>query len=180
MSVSIPWRGFSLISTIIFILYLVFQTVFIIDLAPIDYIPSDPGSAKSSIQDLFVKPESTTPQKFSGSLEENDGWATRPLSEKGGLLWVQYNETFEVTWGISMFHGLHCIEMLRMALAGGPMAHSAMEESSTAPEENGRDANHLSHCLDYIAQVSHNSISIEYTADGSTSFSHSSAVGIIH
>lgn len=156
MSTLMPWRGFALVSTIILISYLVFQTLTV------------SGSTSSTESHEVTESTTTTTtqtelhqnvpnlaQKFSGTLSENDGWATRPLSEKGGLLWVQYNETFQVTWGISMFHALHCVEMLRMSLTGGPMAHSGSGEDSTAPmDEEGNDTNHLSHCLDYIAQVS--------------------------
>ncbi|KAB5518247.1 hypothetical protein GE09DRAFT_929729, partial [Coniochaeta sp. 2T2.1] len=38
---------------------------------------------------------------------------TTPL---GGMLWVKHNDTYSYPWGISMFHGLHCLQMIRTAV----------------------------------------------------------------
>jgi hypothetical protein len=60
-------------------------------------------------------------------------------------------------WGVSMFHGLHCLQMLRAALvakteapAHEGHAHAAKREDHSKHMETG----HLSHCLAYLADVS--------------------------
>ena len=45
-------------------------------------------------------------------------------------------------YGVSMYHQLHCMEMIRAALGGDSSRHSG----------HG-DEPHLKHCLDYITQV---------------------------
>lgn len=54
-------------------------------------------------------------------------------------------------YGISMFHQLHCVEMLRNALQGNIHGH---HPSHSRPRERGIDhEEHIAHCLEYIAQV---------------------------
>jgi hypothetical protein len=77
---------------------------------------------------------------------------------RGGFLWLQYNETYDMPWGISMFHGIHCLQMLRgefqsqlgMSNGGGHHHHTAIQQ-----ENHGSNAHtvHLGHCLGYIAEV---------------------------
>lgn len=64
-----------------------------------------------------------------------------------------------VSYGVSMFHQLHCVEMLRAVLRGKGHQHGVkgrrglqapphqLEEGEMSAEE------HLEHCLDYITQV---------------------------
>jgi hypothetical protein len=64
--------------------------------------------------------------------------------------------------GVSMFHQLHCIEMLRANLqrsSVGPQGHPqsgvhGKEDSHKhALHDDDEDDDHLIHCLDYLAQV---------------------------
>lgn len=95
--------------------------------------------------------EGKVSHKFAGAID--GGWASRPLSPKGGLLWVQYNETFSVTWGITVFHALHCVDMLRAYMLNDTGVHLHETEEPTAAPDMDTGV-HLSHCLDYISQVS--------------------------
>ncbi|KAL8870429.1 MAG: hypothetical protein Q9174_003526 [Haloplaca sp. 1 TL-2023] len=47
-------------------------------------------------------------------------WERALLTSKGGFLWVQYNGTTERPYGVSMFHGLHCLKMLREVIQKSP------------------------------------------------------------
>jgi len=65
------------------------------------------------------------------------------------VLIKQKDDEKPLAYGISMFHQLHCIEMLRDALQGKPHAHGhhSSQKRQIDPEE------HVAHCLDYISQV---------------------------
>jgi hypothetical protein len=71
-------------------------------------------------------------------------WETLLLSPNGGFIKVQRNETFVESWGISMFHALHCLRMLRDALAPTSSEHSEHSHHSRTT--------HLTHCFTYLAQ----------------------------
>lgn len=74
-------------------------------------------------------------------------WENLLLSPNGGFIKVQRNETFVESWGISMFHALHCLRMLRDALAPTPSEHSEHSEHS-----HHFRPTHLTHCFTYLAQ----------------------------
>ena len=56
-------------------------------------------------------------------------------------------------YGISMFHQLHCLIMLRGVLF--PETSQRSENSSTVPHRGDKESDeaHWAHCFDYIAQV---------------------------
>ena len=93
-------------------------------------------------------------------------WAEAALTPGGGFLRVRSNELTVYGWGISMFHALHCLQMIRTIVRDSPMMQ---EESGGAKHENGMahdhnsghdsghdvmDPEHVAHCIGYIAQVS--------------------------
>lgn len=90
-------------------------------------------------------------------------WEKTLLTRKGGFLWVEYNQTVNEAWGISMFHALHCLKMLRIASRSSPMVKSLVGVRSEASDhiEQRRatidhpdmDPAHIGHCIGYIAQV---------------------------
>ena len=93
----------------------------------------------------------------------DEAWEQTLLTRKGGFLWVEFNETSSEAWGISMFHALHCLKMLRIVVRSSEMMKSVVKESRGA-SDNGRqdggnskhpDMNplHIGHCVGYIAQV---------------------------
>ena len=87
------------------------------------------------------------------------------LSLTNGFLMVQESEGLPRQYGVSMFHQLHCVAMVRAKLFGSDMHHHSHHPESTAGVEVGGTAQmenkdqdreemeHLAHCLDYFAQV---------------------------
>ena len=93
-------------------------------------------------------------------------WSTKLLTPHGGFLRVQYNDTFEQNWGISMFHGLHCLQLIRSNLvqANARLSDQAMAATHASHDHHGAHEqgggigttgtnDHLGHCFAYIAQV---------------------------
>ena len=80
---------------------------------------------------------------------------------RGGFLWLQYNETYELPWGISMFHGIHCLQMLRgefqsqLGIRDDGVHHHHKRRVATKSDQpsDGPDIVHLGHCLAYISEV---------------------------
>ena len=93
----------------------------------------------------------------------DDAWEQTLLTRKGGFLWVELNETSNEAWGISMFHALHCLKMLRIVVRSSEMMKSVVEKSGGASDNGGQDGGnfehpdmnplHIGHCVAYIAQV---------------------------
>lgn len=101
----------------------------------------------------------------------DEAWATELFTPHGGFLVVRRNETTNEKWGVSMFHGLHCLQMIRSAL------QQAREiEISSIPGDHGGhhehhsehlEESHLQHCFSYITQVRNSSLFLQST-NGST------------
>lgn len=136
------WRAFVGITAVFILSTFVFQKNLIGAIASIR--PVKPISS-----DLL--PETRILHKFSQAID--GGWASRPLTNKGGFLWVQYNETYRVTWGVTVFHALHCIEMLRIYTLNDSTIYAHEAPGDIAPANMDQSV-HMSHCLDYISQVS--------------------------
>jgi hypothetical protein len=94
----------------------------------------------------------------------DSAWEATFNTPKGGFLWVKHNETMNEAWGVSMFHAIHCLGLIRQAVQeSGNNTHAI---SSTHHEANshtsrsvrhthgGMDRRHIGHCFSYIAQVS--------------------------
>lgn len=67
---------------------------------------------------------------------------------QGGFLHVRDGSDEIQGYGVSMFHQIHCLNMIRNMLLDQPMSHA--HEASDWTE----DKMHWLHCLDYLAQVS--------------------------
>ncbi|MCJ1310415.1 hypothetical protein MMC25_004079 [Agyrium rufum] len=87
--------------------------------------------------------------------ENDEAWHDRVFPGTQGFLHVMYNETFAAPWGISMFHGLHCLGMLREELqiargmpGGKPMKHESTHGKYSAQAHE----DHVGHCFSYLAQ----------------------------
>jgi Mycotoxin biosynthesis protein UstYa len=96
---------------------------------------------------------------FEDMSHENDAaWAATVMPEKLGFIYVKYNETFSIERGISMFHAMHCLsllrEMLQMKLPGE--SSQSHQHGSKAGHESANHLReqHMPHCLSYVAQVS--------------------------
>jgi hypothetical protein len=81
-------------------------------------------------------------------------WSTISSTKQGGFLWVRHNETYKTGHGVSMFHALHCLSMIRDVVKGstsGAMAHSHGSKRGIHAELS-EDEMHVGHCLSYAAQ----------------------------
>ncbi|KAI0855149.1 hypothetical protein F4860DRAFT_497283 [Xylaria cubensis] len=81
-------------------------------------------------------------------------WSTISSTKQGGFLWVRYNETYKTGHGVSMFHALHCLSMIRDAIKvseGRPGAHSHCSKRGIRAAKSEEEM-HVGHCLSYIAQ----------------------------
>lgn len=87
----------------------------------------------------------------------NIKWEESLPTRKGGFLMVQEEGGPAIQYGVSMFHQLHCVMMLRDKLIGGghKMHHHAQDSNpeSHSEDQPSTEEDHLGHCLDYIAQV---------------------------
>jgi hypothetical protein len=88
-------------------------------------------------------------------VEDPTGWATRRLADNGGFIETQYNDTFSVQVGISMFHALHCVERVRGKIVANGTEDMHAHHDPQNPLDDDPEARklHLLHCLDYIIQV---------------------------
>ncbi|KAK2011707.1 hypothetical protein LZ32DRAFT_511519, partial [Colletotrichum eremochloae] len=61
-------------------------------------------------------------------------------------------------YGISMFHQLHCLDILRrafqMLLEATDLHQPEMQQRSSNPHESHYDQDHWTHCFDYLRQQS--------------------------
>ncbi|KAF2710266.1 hypothetical protein K504DRAFT_501538 [Pleomassaria siparia CBS 279.74] len=79
---------------------------------------------------------------------EDNSWSNF-LPSNGGVLKVEHADGKIGGYGVSMFHQLHCLSMLRDMLLRKPMSH-AHETDET--DDWSEDNLHWLHCFDYIAQ----------------------------
>jgi len=81
-------------------------------------------------------------------------WSTISSTKQGGFLWIRYNETYKTGHGVSMFHALHCLSMIRDVMKrskSGAVAHSHGFKRGIDVGKS-EDEMHIGHCLSYIAQ----------------------------
>ncbi|KAE8352699.1 hypothetical protein BDV28DRAFT_165358 [Aspergillus coremiiformis] len=79
-------------------------------------------------------------------------WESLLLPQNGGLLRVRTSNDTVTDHGVSMFHQLHCLIVIRDLIFPEP---SRGNRNSTSPSHIGHpksDAIHWAHCFDYIAQ----------------------------
>lgn len=89
------------------------------------------------------------------------------LTPNGGFLMVTEADQSETAYGISMFHQLHCLQMIRGAIqnlqrrADKNLPEDRAEDSDhaqpphthTGLAPSHQDPDHWEHCLDYLRQV---------------------------
>lgn len=96
-------------------------------------------------------------------------WNTRVLPPGGGMFWVKVQDANPTTsteevegWGITMFHALHCLQMIRdvfkaLEYQEEICASVGPQPRDNAPENNQRhhnhDVQHATHCISYLYQV---------------------------
>jgi hypothetical protein len=131
-----------------------------------NHILSSIDDLRSSVASPKVPADSTPPEHnpqtpssphefFSFVGQDPTGWAARPLPDNGGFIDTKYNDTFTLHVGISMFHALHCVEMVRGKIVDNDdedmhAHHGPQNPLDDDPKERKF---HLLHCLDYIIQV---------------------------
>lgn len=94
------------------------------------------------------------------SHEADDAWSTILSTPKGGFLWTTYNETANEAWGISMFHAIHCLGLIRNVVQSHSHGGERVPPNNTSSQSHGHvamDMGHIGHCFSYIAQVSRSS-----------------------
>jgi hypothetical protein len=72
------------------------------------------------------------------------------MADKGGFLRLRESSGRIGYYGVSMYHQLHCLKMLRDRIEGKD--HGGSHEREVIDDQVTPD--HLIHCLDYMAQVS--------------------------
>ncbi|PYI35211.1 hypothetical protein BP00DRAFT_268799 [Aspergillus indologenus CBS 114.80] len=88
-------------------------------------------------------------------LTPKTSWESLLLPQNGGILKVRTSNNTVTDYGISMFHQLHCLTVLRGLIFPETTHHHGAP--TTSPSHSGdahEDAVHWEHCFEYIAQVS--------------------------
>lgn len=87
-------------------------------------------------------------------------WDQAMNTPLGGFLLVRHNETYSQGWGVSMFHSIHCLRILRSTMQnyfglapenGGHAAHAHGQRDGATLHVDERK--HVEHCLGYIGRV---------------------------
>jgi hypothetical protein len=89
-------------------------------------------------------------------------WKSQLLPPKGGFLWVKTNGTDDIVetegWGITMFHALHCLQMIRELFKSTMSPEHASNHAIPGHDHADHDLKHATHCLSYLYQVRKRSI----------------------
>lgn len=104
----------------------------------------------------------------------DDIWDNQILPPRGGLLWARVNDSGlsdaddnTEGWGITMFHALHCLQMIRevFKVAERREGECAREELRRGDDDGAHahahahghqhqdNTKHATHCLSYLYQV---------------------------
>jgi hypothetical protein len=116
----------------------------------------------SNLTMVVRNPERTSPNAHSfafmfNEIKNMEDWSTQGdkvwdaffPDQKSGFLWVVREETAATEpWGVSMFHGLHCLKMIRETLVD-----TMRVPETTLTHHMDMDMDHISHCFTYLLQV---------------------------
>ncbi|KAI1081557.1 hypothetical protein F5B20DRAFT_579419 [Whalleya microplaca] len=103
----------------------------------------------------FVKDPWKYPAYGNGSvMPQKSDWWDSLLTPNGGFLIVEEKNREIAKYGVSMFHQLHCLSMIRSMLLGGEMhmGHIRDESHGVKESESAEDRDHWLHCFDYLIQ----------------------------
>ena len=159
----------SALSTFLILLLVLQSQVIIQRKGGSSQLPEDAAFTATSISHIFILDPTLEDISHAG----DTAWRDSLLTPKGGFLWVQYNESYEESYGISMFHALHCLQLIRGNLQESPSMKAYIAEKSgsvvtdmsksgggTRPhhgehshQQHLGDPGHVAHCVSYIAQV---------------------------
>ncbi|KAK7943558.1 Piwi domain family protein [Apiospora aurea] len=87
--------------------------------------------------------------------ENDEAWTSTLMPPNDGFVLVKHNENLDLRVGISMFHALHCLSLVRAVLQDIPSPthrHGSLGPRGKAGSEHFLQKTHLPHCLMYIAQ----------------------------
>lgn len=129
------------------------------------YNPSDDalrgGSSASRERSNFLFGFLERPDIESLDSAVDGAWNQAMNTPLGGFLLVRHNETYSQGWGVSMFHSIHCLGILRSTMQnyfglapenGGHGAHAHGQRDGALLHVDERK--HVEHCLGYIGRVS--------------------------
>ncbi|CAG8959441.1 hypothetical protein HYFRA_00001339 [Hymenoscyphus fraxineus] len=111
-----------------------------------DALSHRPNSPTLTLNAKLFKPIANEESFKSAKAAANDTNWKELLSAGEGFLQVQNENGRKVKMGVSMFHQLHCLVMLRDLLLNPTMAHAS--PTGDWPDDNL----HWLHCFDYLAQ----------------------------
>ncbi|KAI0841261.1 hypothetical protein F5Y06DRAFT_216651 [Hypoxylon sp. FL0890] len=86
-------------------------------------------------------------------VDEKMDWWDSLLTPNGGFLMVEEQNHEINQYGVSMFHQLHCLSMIRTVLLSKEMHMNHVHVESRGMEESAKDRGHFLHCFDYIVQA---------------------------
>ncbi|KAI0197056.1 hypothetical protein EV127DRAFT_415468 [Xylaria flabelliformis] len=116
--------------------------------------------ATPDLQEYFPRTFVLDPWKYPlygrNETPRETGWWGSLSTPNGGFLMVEDQNHETQGYGVSMFHQLHCLVMVRSMLMHGGMDHQMHMHNGHARDEGKKDATeqgHWLHCFDYIAQA---------------------------
>ncbi|KIM96897.1 hypothetical protein OIDMADRAFT_131237 [Oidiodendron maius Zn] len=84
-----------------------------------------------------------------GASNKTEFWDSL-LTPNGGFLMVDLQDHKNHSIGVSMFHQLHCLSMIRAVIVTGEMRRHPVESRNM---KEMQDHEHFMHCFDYIVQA---------------------------
>jgi hypothetical protein len=114
----------------------------------------------------FTQQMDFTPHpEFEDFSSKSDFEWDRLLTPNGGFL-VREIDNKQENWGISMFHQLHCVQMIRTELQR--LMNITTSDDLQPKDYHGmatavpHDSEHVGHCLDYLRQVCYYLMNMAY------------------
>ncbi|KAJ6783185.1 hypothetical protein PWT90_07876 [Aphanocladium album] len=119
------------------------------------------------MQEACAQPQTATTVRYFdeiSALEDlspsgDSAWTSMVNTPKGGFIWVKHNATVDMAWGVSMFHAIHCLQLLRGTIqmqTYNVTAKAHDHGGGGAPKQNegheAFDMGHVGHCFGYLAQ----------------------------
>ncbi|KAI2472784.1 hypothetical protein F4781DRAFT_321073 [Annulohypoxylon bovei var. microspora] len=108
-------------------------------------------------------PQELSPMKFlkdpwkypvyNRKASKNVNWWEDLLTPNGGFLMVEEQDGEINKIGVSMFHQLHCLSMIRTELLSGEMHMDHAHVEGRGMKQSAKDRGHFLHCFDYIVQA---------------------------
>lgn len=125
---------------------------------PSDGVLRDSSASRGNPNFLFEFLERPDIESLDSTVD--GAWSQAMNTPLGGFLLVRHNETYSQGWGVSMFHSIHCLGILRSTMQnyfglapenGGHAAHAHGQRDGATLHVDERK--HVEHCLGYIGRV---------------------------